>query len=342
MDTNELLALLVRHREELRQWLDDEQYQYFLAMLERLREAGADAERAGMAALAVVRSLWPVPDEAGELSRVLHSDLRGLVEAPVAPSRDAVLAALEALYAAPAAGEREGPPPPERGEDTSGTPLEAVPSAATADPAGPDPADPADPVVAADPLAPADPHAPVDPADPLVPADPSVPPGPGDPVVAADPPAPVDPSVPPAPAHPADPPAPADRPARSAPADAVDPVAVVIAAARRRLLAAPSRAAAPAGTPAAGAGPADVIVLTDPEDGRRSPEFQFDPETGRPRDIVVRINRMLLADIDPWGAADWWLGGNSWLGGAPASLLGRVPDDRLADAALALVGEDGR
>ncbi|MEU1177246.1 hypothetical protein ABZ464_06285 [Streptomyces sp. NPDC005820] len=228
MDTNELLALLVRHREELRQWLDDEQYRHFLAMMERLREAGADAERAAMAVIAIIRSLWPVPDEAGELARLLHVYGRGAAATATVPEEDTLLAALEALYATPA-------------------------------------------------------------AEP-VPAEPDVP-----------------------------------------------PVADLVAAARRRLLAAPSREAVPAQSP-----PADVIVLADPDAGRRSPEFQFDPDTGRPRDIVVRINRILLADRDPWGAADWWLGGNSWLGGPPAALLGRVPDDRLADAALALVEEDGR
>lgn len=257
MDTNELLALLVRHREELRHWLNDEQYRHFLAMLDRLREVGDDPERADMAVTAVMRSLWPVPDEAGELARLLHSDRRSVAEATTVPSQEAVLAALEALYAAPAAevgegADRGGPPPPEPVPPTVGVPA---------------------------------------------------------------------------------------RP--GAPDEVADPVAAVIAAARRRLLAAPSRAAAPEGSPAAGERPADVIVLADPEDGLRSPEFQFDPETGLPREIVVRINRILLADRDPWGAADWWLGGNSWLGGAPASLLGRIPDERLADAALALV-EEGR
>ncbi|MFF5182890.1 hypothetical protein ACFY30_03720 [Streptomyces sp. NPDC000345] len=237
MDTNELLALLVRHREELRQWLDDEQYRHFLAMLERLREAGADADRAAMAVMAIVRSLWPVPDEAGELARLLHVYGRGAAATATVPAEDTLLAALEALYAAPSAQTADRPAPPPR------------------------------------------PRAPS--------------------------------------------------------------VADLVAAARRRLLAAPSREAAAGGSPAAGAGPADVIVLADPQAGRRSPDFQFDPDTGRPLDIVVRINRILLADRDPWGAADWWLGGNSWLGGAPAALLGRVPDDRLADAALALVEEDG-
>ncbi|MDX3531092.1 hypothetical protein P1P75_32970 [Streptomyces sp. ID05-39B] len=267
MDTHELLALLVRHREQLRQWLDEDQYRHFLAMTERLREVGDDPERAGMAVMAIVRALWPVPDEAGVLAELLHADHRSIATTTTVPTPEAVLAALEELYAAPAAGEQD------RTEAGAAGPVTVGP--VSADPEGGDP-------LAADSVA----------------------------AAAAD--------------------------------DDPDPVAAVIAAARRRLLTVPSRAAAPAGSPAAGDGPADVIVLADPEDGPRSPEFQFDPDTGQPRDIVVRINRILLADRDPWGAADWWLGRNSWLGGPPASLLGRVPDDRLADAALALVEEGGR
>ncbi|MGJ3560402.1 hypothetical protein ACR6C2_25330 [Streptomyces sp. INA 01156] len=44
--------------------------------------------------------------------------------------------------------------------------------------------------------------------------------------------------------------------------------------------------------------------------------------------------------MDPWGAADWWLGGNSWLHGVPADLLGALPDEELEGAALELVEAD--
>ncbi|MEU9666810.1 hypothetical protein AB0E25_14690 [Streptomyces bobili] len=284
MDTHELLALLVRHREQLRQWLDEDQYRHFLAMTERLREVGDDPERAGMAVMAIVRALWPVPDEAGVLAELLHADHRSIATATTVPTPEAVLAALEELYAAPAAG----------GQDRT-----------EAGAAHPESADPVTLYESADPVTVYPDVAHPESADPVTVYS-----------EAADP--------------------------EGADSVAADPVAAVIAAARRRLLTAPSRAAAPAGSPSAGDGPADVIVLADPEDGPRSPEFQFDPDTGQPRDIVVRINRILLADRDPWGAADWWLGRNSWLGGPPASLLGRVPDDRLADAALALVEEGGR
>ncbi|MFJ9716776.1 hypothetical protein ACIRPQ_12640 [Streptomyces sp. NPDC101213] len=281
MDANELLALLVRHRRELRQWLDEDQYRHFLAMTERLREVGDDPERARMAVMAIVRSLWPVPDEAGVLAELLHANHRSIATETIVPTPEAVLAALEELYAAPAAGEAgEADRPDATGADRA---TRIGPAHPVADGfAHPGPVEPAHP-------------GPVEPPHP-------------------------DPAGP----------------------DPADPVAAVLAAARRRLLAVPCRAAAPAGSTAAGEGPADVIVLADPQDGPRSPDFQFDPDTGRPREIVVRINRILLADRDPWGAADWWLGRNSWLGGPPASLLGRVPDDRLADAALALVEEDGR
>ena len=66
---------------------------------------------------------------------------------------------------------------------------------------------------------------------------------------------------------------------------------------------------------------------------RRSPA----EPTARP--VVRAVNRILDAAGDPLGAADWWLGGNGRLGGAPARLLGTVPDERLIDAARAGTGE---
>ncbi|GAB2880983.1 hypothetical protein [Streptomyces mayteni] len=115
----------------------------------------------------------------------------------------------------------------------------------------------------------------------------------------------------------------------------------VVTAVRRRLLAAPSRSAGEldprvAGDPLA----AGLIRLNDPIRGPRYPDFQFDPDEGGPFAVVARINRLLLADQDPWGAADWWLGGNRWLADAPASLIGRVPDELLTAAAVALVEGD--
>ncbi|MFF9089148.1 hypothetical protein ACF1BE_22525 [Streptomyces sp. NPDC014991] len=115
--------------------------------------------------------------------------------------------------------------------------------------------------------------------------------------------------------------------------------AELLRAARYRLLAAPAltedeRAALPAGAdPSAG-----LIGLRDPDHGLRYPRFQFRPGTAEPLPVVRRVNRLLCADRDPWGAADWWLGGNRWLGGVPAELLGIVPDDELERAAAELVG----
>ncbi|MFE2187964.1 hypothetical protein [Streptomyces sp. NPDC059455] len=123
----------------------------------------------------------------------------------------------------------------------------------------------------------------------------------------------------------------------------LDPESAEIArAVRQRLLTAPARGpeqlTGPAAEDPTGAG---LIRLSDPERGDRYPEFQFDPDTGEPRPVVQRINRMLLSDQDPWGAADWWLGGNTWLRDAPAALVGRVPDARLTEAAAALIGDGG-
>ncbi|WP_037815754.1 hypothetical protein [Streptomyces sp. NRRL S-1022] len=91
--------------------------------------------------------------------------------------------------------------------------------------------------------------------------------------------------------------------------------------------------------PPGGPGPAaGLIRLRDPDDGIRYPRFQFRPGTAQPLPVVRRINALLRADRDPWGAADWWLGGNRWLGGVPADLLGVLPDDALERAAAELVG----
>lgn len=95
------------------------------------------------------------------------------------------------------------------------------------------------------------------------------------------------------------------------------------------------RARSGAGAPARG-----LIRLPDPVGGDRYPTFQFREDGGSPHEVVLEINRLLLADLDPWGAAAWWLSANTWLGGTPASLLGRLPDERLVAAATALVEGD--
>lgn len=73
-------------------------------------------------------------------------------------------------------------------------------------------------------------------------------------------------------------------------------------------------------------------------DGRVSlPAFQF-TRAGELKPLVLRINRLLGADDDPWGVADWWLCPNVWLGATPAEVLGAVDDDVLV-AAAAVVTE---
>ncbi|MFH8381752.1 hypothetical protein ACH4E7_12505 [Kitasatospora sp. NPDC018058] len=83
--------------------------------------------------------------------------------------------------------------------------------------------------------------------------------------------------------------------------------------------------------------PPELIRVPGSPEGARYPRFQFTAGSGAPYGVVLEVNRLLLADIDPWGAGSWWLSDNSWLGGAPASLLGRLSDDRLVGAATQLV-----
>ncbi|MEU7032993.1 hypothetical protein ABZ958_04820 [Streptomyces sp. NPDC046237] len=103
------------------------------------------------------------------------------------------------------------------------------------------------------------------------------------------------------------------------------------------LLREPALSTAEATARCGGAPPPELIRLPDPPRGDRFLEFQFPLGGGTPHPVVLKVNRLLLADIDPRGAASWWLGGNSWLGGSPASLLGRLPDHELVGAATTLV-----
>ncbi|MBA2807789.1 hypothetical protein E0500_010295 [Streptomyces sp. KM273126] len=111
--------------------------------------------------------------------------------------------------------------------------------------------------------------------------------------------------------------------------------------ARERLLAAPALSSEEyAGLLTGGPEPAGLIRLPDPGRGTRYPRFQFRPGTAEPLPVVRRINELLQADLDPWGAADWWLGGNVWLRGVPAELLGTLHDEQLISAAAELVEAD--
>ncbi|MFD7118982.1 hypothetical protein ACFWAA_18365 [Streptomyces sp. NPDC059922] len=87
-----------------------------------------------------------------------------------------------------------------------------------------------------------------------------------------------------------------------------------------------------------GAAP-DLIRLDAPGGATAFPRFQFEP-SGRPREVVVRVNQLLGADRDPWGVTAWWLATNVWLGDPPADLLGADRDDDLVACAGATLGED--
>ncbi|MDQ2879862.1 MAG: hypothetical protein M3Y48_00995 [Actinomycetota bacterium] len=76
----------------------------------------------------------------------------------------------------------------------------------------------------------------------------------------------------------------------------------------------------------------DLIRLDRENGGHQWPSFQFD-DTGL-LDLVRQVNRILNVRDDPWGVADWWLGGNVWLRGVPAELIGQIDDQDLIDAAL--------
>ncbi|WP_353940749.1 hypothetical protein ABII15_03390 [Streptomyces sp. HUAS MG91] len=116
----------------------------------------------------------------------------------------------------------------------------------------------------------------------------------------------------------------------------------IIAGVEQRLLRAPALTATEVrGRYGGTEPPPHLIRLADPERGDRYPEFQFTAEDGTPYQIVLEINGLLCADADPWGAADWWLSANAWLGGKPpAALLGGRGDDELLDAAQVLVEGD--
>ncbi|MCK9925945.1 hypothetical protein MXD62_02005 [Frankia sp. Mgl5] len=112
----------------------------------------------------------------------------------------------------------------------------------------------------------------------------------------------------------------------------------LVNAVRRDLLAAPARTAGELRETGGDPDAPGLIRLRRAGGMIQLPAFQFD-ERLRPRPVVVTVNRLLEAEADPWGVASWWLDRNSWLGGAPADLVGRVPDgDIIAAARVDLEG----
>jgi hypothetical protein len=80
----------------------------------------------------------------------------------------------------------------------------------------------------------------------------------------------------------------------------------------------------------------DLIRLPGAGGRQRLPRFQFSEDT-LPWLVVLEVNALLGADRDPWGAADWWLSANAWLGTRPAGLLGTGRDRQLVDTARFLM-----
>ncbi|MEU6125024.1 hypothetical protein [Streptomyces sp. NPDC047123] len=116
-------------------------------------------------------------------------------------------------------------------------------------------------------------------------------------------------------------------------------VGPVLGPVRERLLAAPALDAEEVlrhgGNPFA----PELIRLPGTGGLPRLPRFQFS-EDAMPWLVVLEVNALLEADRDPWGAADWWLSDNAWLGTPPARLLGTGRDHRLADTARYLMEGD--
>jgi hypothetical protein len=101
-----------------------------------------------------------------------------------------------------------------------------------------------------------------------------------------------------------------------------------------RLLAAPALTGQQVRDGGADPGEPGLIRLERPDGRQQIPAFQFS-QAGEPIAVVLTINRLLDADDDPFGVADWWLGRNAWLDAVPADLIGQVDDAVLVRVARA-------
>jgi hypothetical protein len=106
-------------------------------------------------------------------------------------------------------------------------------------------------------------------------------------------------------------------------------VGPVLGPVRRRLLAFPAHDEETVRRAGTDTGPDGGLIALRGEGGRlRLPAFQFTRD-GTARPAVLRVNRELNAARDPWGSADWWLAGNSWLDGRPPADLLDGPGEHL-------------
>lgn len=72
-----------------------------------------------------------------------------------------------------------------------------------------------------------------------------------------------------------------------------------------------------------------LIQLRAPGGAVRLPRFQFSADSRRPREVVLTVNRLLDAAVDPWGATSWWVSPHALLDGAPVDLLGSAREQVL-------------
>ena len=72
------------------------------------------------------------------------------------------------------------------------------------------------------------------------------------------------------------------------------------------------------------------VIVGLERDGFLYPAFQFDVSNSRVWPIVVVVNKLMDAAIDPWAVASWWISENTRLGClTPVDLVGTAEQDDL-------------